>query len=99
MEILPYKTDDSKHNLTSRASLVVVAELIKQLQKNETVDWLLPSPGNNLAYRQSCLFNTFLLMKHEGGKCLEDIRQLQNEPALMKLLRFDALPNAKTLGN
>jgi len=97
MNILPYKTDYSKYNLSSRAGLAFIAELIKQLQLTDTVDRALSVPGSNRGNRRSCLFNTFVLMKHEGGQCLEDIRHLGKEATLMKLLGFEALPDAKTL--
>ena len=42
---------------------------------------------------------TFMLMKHEGAKCLEDVRHLHREPGLMKLFGFEEMPEARTLGN
>ena len=38
-------------------------------------------------------------MKLDGAKCLEDVRHLHHEPGLMKLLSFEKVPEAKTLGN
>ena len=40
-----------------------------------------------------------MLMKHDGAKCLEDIRPLHHEPELMKLLDFENVLETKTLGN
>ena len=99
MNILPYKTADSNRNLTSRAGLVVPADLFKRLGLNQFVDRFMPAPGSNRGYRPSLLFSTFMLMKHDGAKCLEDVRHLQHESGLMKLLGFEKLPDAKTLGN
>ena len=59
----------------------------------------MPAPGSNRGYRPSVLLSTFMLMKHEGAKCLEDVRHLHREPGLMKLLGFEQLPEARTLGN
>ena len=99
MNILSYKTADSNRNLTSRAGLVVLAELSKRLGLNELVDRFMPAPGSNRGYRPSVLFSTFMLMKHDGAKCLEDVRHLHHESGLMKLLGFENVPEAKTLGN
>ena len=38
-------------------------------------------------------------MKHEGAKCLEDVRHPHREPGLMKLSGFEKMPEARTLGN
>ena len=38
-------------------------------------------------------------MLHDGARCLADVRQLQQESALMKLLGMSRLPGARTLGN
>ena len=84
MDILPYRTADSSHNLTSRAGLAMLAELIAQLRLGETVDQLMPVAGSNRGYAASTLFNTFMLLLHEGGRCLDDVRHLKGEPMLMK---------------
>ena len=99
MNILPYKTADSNRNLTCRAGLVVLADLFKRLGLNELVDRFMPAPGSNRGDRPSLLFRTFMLMKHDGAKCLEDVRDLHHESGLMKLLDFEKVPDAKTLGN
>ncbi len=57
MEILPYQT----HNLTSRAGLAMLAELIAQLRLSETLDQAIPVAGSNRGYAASILFNTFML--------------------------------------
>ena len=75
INILPYKTADSNRNLTSRACLVMLADLIKRLGLNEWVDRFMPAPGNNRGYPPSILFSTFMLMKHDGVKCLESVQE------------------------
>ncbi len=41
----------------------------------------MPAPGSNRGYRPSVLLSTFMLMKHEGAKCLEDVRHLRADAA------------------
>ena len=43
-KIPPYQTASSSHNFTSRAGLVVPAELIKCLELSERVDQAMPKP-------------------------------------------------------
>ena len=94
-----YRTADSSHNLTSRAGLAMLAEFIAQLRLGETVDQAMPVAGRNRGYTASTLFNTFMLLLHEGGRCLDDVLHLKGEPMLMKLFGFKTVPDAHTLGN
>ena len=59
----------------------------------------MPGPWSNRGYRASAIFHTFMLMLHEGGKCLDDVRHLRKEPALMKLPGFRSVPCSSTPGN
>lgn len=40
-----------------------------------------------------------MLMLHEGGRCLDDAREMRCEQSLMKLLGLKRIPGARTLGN
>ena len=99
MPILPHKIGISKRILTSRAGLIVVAQLMQRLGLEQLADRQLPVAGSNRGYRQGAIFNIFMLLFHEGGKCLDDVSHLQKEKLLMKLLGCGKLPGAKTLGN
>ena len=99
MNVLHFKTADSNRNLTTRAGLAVITDLFKRLGLNELVDRFMPAPGSNRGCHPSILFSTFLLINLEGAKCLGDVRHLHCEPGLMKLLGFEKVPEARTLGN
>ena len=99
MSILPHKLGISKLHLTSRVGLIVVAHLMQRLELAPLVDQQLPAPGSNRGYRQGTLLNIFMLLFHEGGKCLDDVSHLEKEKPLMELLGCGQLPAAKTLGN
>ena len=84
MDILTYKTAHSTHTLSSRTGLVVLGELIRRLKLSETVDRLMPkTERSNRTYRSSTIVNTFMLMLHEGGRSLDDVRRLRDESALL----------------
>ncbi len=63
------------------------------------MDRFMPAPLSNRGCPPSILFSTFMLMKHDCVKCLEDVRHLRHESGLMKLLGFKNMPDGKTLGN
>ena len=56
----------------------------------------MPKGGRNRACESSLIFNTFMLMLHEGAQCLNDVRVLRKEFALMKLMGMNKLPSAHT---
>ena len=82
MSNLPHKLGISKLILTSRVGLIVVAQLMQRLELAPLVDQHLPAPGSNRGYRQGTLFNIFMLLFHEGGKCLDDVSHLQKRTAV-----------------
>jgi len=47
MNILPYKLKTTKEQLTSRAGLVIVAQIIKQLELSTSIDRYFPSLKSN----------------------------------------------------
>ena len=79
--------------------MIVVAQLMQRLGLTQLVDQQLPAPGSNRGYRQGTIFNIFMLLFHEGGRCLDDVSHLQKEQPLMQLLGCGQLPGARTLGN
>ena len=79
--------------------MIVVAQLMQRLGLAPLVDQQLPAPCSNRGYRQGAIFNIFMLLFHEGGRCLDDVSHLQKEQPLMELLGCGQLPGAKTLGN
>lgn len=99
MKILHYKTAKSHHDFTSRAGLMAPATLLERLGLGKIIDRMMPAPGSNRGYRHSIVFETFLLMFHEGAQCLEDVRHLRKERGLVGLMGFRSLPCAATLGN
>ena len=70
---IPYKLGISKLILTSCVGLIVVAQLMQRLGLTQLVDQQLPAPGSNRGYRQGTIFNIFMLLFHEGDRCLDDV--------------------------
>jgi len=99
MNILPYKLDTTNDSLTSRAGLLALAQLMEQLKLAERIDKHFPLPKSNRGYKPSAFIQTLILMQHEGGFHLDDVRHLQGDTALRTVLALDKIPKASALGD
>ena len=63
------------------------------------IDQHFPQPGSNRGYKPSEIINTLMLMQHEGGCHLDDIRYIRDDEALCRVLGINKLPGATTLGD
>ncbi len=63
--------------LTSRAGLLVIAQLMESLRLGERIDKHFPRPGSNRGYSPSEFIKALILMQHEGSFHLGDIRHVQ----------------------
>ncbi len=98
MTILPYKLDTTNDQLTSRAGLLAVVQLMDTLQISERIDCHFPLPLSNWGFKQSEFLQAFILMQHEGNFHLDDVRHLSDDTALRALLDLRHTPKASTLG-
>ena len=99
MKILPYQLDITNDLLTSRAGLLSIAELMKSLKLAERIDACFPLPGSNRGFQPSAFMETLILMLHEGGFHLDDVRYIKEDKALVTLLGLNQIPQAASLGN
>ena len=99
MNILPYTIANTNDLLTGRGGLVCVAELMRQIGFSSWVEHYFPTPGSNRGYRPAEVVTLWMLMLHEGARCLEDVRHLREDKALRKLLGLRRLPSADMLGD
>jgi hypothetical protein len=99
MKILPYQLDTTNDLLTSRAGLLCIAELMNSLGLADRIDACFPQPGSNRGFKPSVFMETLILMQHEGGFHLDDVRYLQEDTALQTVLGLEKIPQAVSLGN
>ena len=99
MKILPYQLDTTNDLLTSRAGLLTIAELMNSLGLASRIDACFPQPGSNRGFKPSVFMETLILMQHEGGFHLDDVRYLQEDSALQTVLGLEQIPQAASLGN
>jgi hypothetical protein len=98
MDILPYKLDTTNDQLTSRAGLLAIAQLMDSLHLSKRIDSHFPLPSSNRGFKPSEFIQTFILMHHEGSFHLDDVRHLSDDQALRTVLGLKNLPQASTLG-
>jgi hypothetical protein len=98
MTILPYKLDTTNDQLTSRAGLLSIAQLMDTLRLSERIDSHFPLPLSNRGFKPSVFVQTFILMQHEGSFHLDDVRHLSDDSALRTVLDLKNVPQASTLG-
>jgi hypothetical protein len=99
MNSLPFQLETTNDLLTSRAGIVCIAELMKSLNFSEVIDSHFPVPGSNRAFKPSVFVNSLVLMLHDGGECLDDLRHLRDDAALRMLLGLKKVPQADSTGN
>ena len=65
----------------------------------ELTDRYLPPPNSNRGFTPSVFVYSLVLMLQGRGRSLEDIRELEYEEGLMKLIGIDNIPNPDTIGD
>ena len=99
MQIIPYRIANTNDLLTARGGLVCFAELLRRIGFSAWVEKHFPVPGSNRGYAPSAVVTLWMLMLHDGARCLEDVRHIRQDKALRKLLGLRRLPSADMLGD
>ena len=99
MNILPHKLTTTNDQLTSRAGLLAIAQVMESINLSERIDKYFPLPQSNRGFKPSTFIETLILMQHEGGFHLDDVRHLNDDGALRTVLGLDKIPQASSLGN
>jgi len=98
LKILPYTLKTTNDLLTSNAGLLCVAELMQQIGFSKLVDEHFPQSGSNRGYKPSTFVSSMMLMLHQGGDVLDDIRYIGEDKALLKIIALEAIPKAGSIG-
>ena len=96
---IPYKLSTTNNKFTSRSGLILPAKILRQMDVDNLAKRYFPAPGSNRGFSAATYIRAFVLMGMEGGRCLEDIRHLQAESALLSMLGMKRLSGADALGN
>ncbi len=99
MKILPHTVSTTNDLLTSRAGLLSIAELMQSLELGDCIDKYFPQPGSNRGFKPSVFLESLILMQHEGGTHLDDIRHLRDDDALRQVLGLEQVPQPDSIGD
>ncbi len=97
--VFRFKLDRSDETLTAHGGLALLAEYNHGLGLRTLTDRFLPGPGSNRGYPPSVFVDTLVLLLQAGGQCLEDLRELTREDALMAVIGQEARPDPDTVGD
>ena len=99
MNIIPYELGTTNDLLTSRAGLITLGQLMCSIGFSQLVDKHFPQPKSNRGFQPSRFVNALILMLHEGGECLDDLRHIREDQALCRLLGIQSIPQSDSMGN
>ena len=94
-----FKLETTGEKLTAHGGLALMAEYNHGIGLKELVDGALPEPGSNRGYKPSVYVDSLVMMLQAGGERLEDMRELEEEEGLMKLLGKQKIPDADSVGD
>jgi hypothetical protein len=97
--IFPFRIEMTKEKLTAHEGLVLMAEFNLGIGLRELTDQYLPAPGSNRGFKPSVMVDMVVLMLQGGGRSLEDLRELEDEEGLMKLVGREEIPEPDTVGD
>jgi hypothetical protein len=98
-EVFDFEIEATEEPLIARAGLVLPHQMAKALGLPRKIDRELPAPGSPRGYAPSAFVMPILLMLHGGGKALDDLREVEAEVSLRKLLGMKQLPDSTTVGD
>ena len=97
--ILDFKIERTEERLTAHGGLALLAEYNHGMGLQQLSDQHLPAPGSNRGYAPSAFVESLVLLLQGGGQTLEDLRELEQEAALMELVGREVIPDSDTLGD
>mgnify|MGYP001558724812 CR=1 FL=1 len=96
--MLPYQIQTTNDLLTSRAGLICIAQLMNNIGFAGLVDRYFPHPQSNRGFEPSVFVTALVIMLHEGGSCLDDLRHIRKDGALTQLLSIK-VPESDSMGD
>jgi len=99
MNILPHSLSTTNELLTSRGGLLAIATLMQELNLTTLIEKHFVQPKSNRGYKPSVFLNSLILMQHEGGIRLDDLKYLKTDKAITKLLGLKNIPQPDSVGN
>jgi hypothetical protein len=97
--ILPFKIERTAELITPRSGLALFSEVIRALKVREKIREAFPRPGSNRGYEAWAYIEPILLMLVGGGRHIEDLREIRDDPTLRTLIELPSMPSLSTFGD
>lgn len=97
--VFPFKIEITKERLTAHGGLALMAEFNHGIGLSVLTNKYLPQPMSNRGFMPSKYVDSTVLMLEGGGSSLEDIRELEYEEGLMKIIERDTIPSPDATGD
>ena len=94
-----FKIKASNELLTDRGGLALFDEYVQSTGILDDVDLVFPRPGSNRGISASSYFKVLGLHMFDGGRYLEEIRDLKHDSAFRKVLGLDRFPGPDAVGD
>jgi hypothetical protein len=96
--VLNFSIESTDERLTSHSGEIIFGEYLKAIGVDKLCNKYLPQPKSNRVYAPFNFIQPLLLMMHGGGRCLDDIRMVQNDKAMQEVLHIDKVPTPDSTG-
>lgn len=97
--VFPFKIEITRERLTAHGGLALMGEFNNGIGLSALTDKYLPQPMSNRGFMPSKYVDSTVLMLEGGGSRLEDIRELEHEEGLMKIIERDNIPSPDATGD
>jgi hypothetical protein len=97
--ILPFSLAKSNEKLTDRGAIAMVDEFGQAIGLPEKVDRELPVPGSNRGIAPSAYVRTLIYHFSEGGRHIEEIRQIKTDEGFRSLIDLGRMPGPDAVGD
>jgi len=97
--LLPFKLASTDDKITPNAGLGLFGEFLHSQRLSTLVDENICGFKSNHSYKPSEYVVPLLLTLHGGGRYIEDIREIANDEAILKLLQISAIPSSSAIGD
>jgi len=97
--VFPFKIEITKERLTAHGGLALMAEFNHEIGLRGLADKYLPISESNRGFNPSLYIDSLILMLQGGGRSLKDIRELEYEEDLMKIVGRNNIPSPDAIGD
>jgi len=97
--VFPFKIEITKERLTAHGGLALMAEFNHGIGLRGLADKYLPISESNRGFNPSLYIDSLILMLQGGGRSLKDIRELEYEEDLMKIVGRNNIPSPDAIGD